>query len=93
MLSQHEKFSAIRAEFPNIPRLDLARVAERIRTDSDLYRIGSIVCAYARHVRTAYDSFLSTIGAGSQYYGGMRQEARQIVSKEVSGVIKQWKRG
>lgn len=90
MLSQTEKFSAIRAQFPHIPKSDLSRVAERIRTDSDLYRIGSVVLSYIRHAKTAYDSFLSTIGAGSQYYGSMRAEARQMARKEVSEVVKKW---
>lgn len=91
MLSQTEKFSAIRAVFPHIPKSDLSRIAERIRTDSDLYRIGSVVLAYIRHAKTAYDSFLGTIGKESQYYGSIRAEARQTVSNDVSEVIKQWK--
>lgn len=91
MLTLHEKREAIQREFPNIPRIDLARVTDRIRTESDLYRIGSVVIAYVRHAKTAYDSFLATKGAGSQYYGGMRSEAREMARKEVSGIIKLWR--
>jgi hypothetical protein len=88
MLTLSEKRSAILRMFPHISKPDLAQVAERIRTDSDLYRIGSIVCAYARHAKTAYDKLFT---AGTGFYGSGWKIARETVSNDAQGVLKSWK--
>lgn len=87
MLTNFEKRVAVLREFPHVPTQDLSWIISRIVTDSDLYRLGSIVAAYVRHSKTHYEELLP-IGCS---YSGSWKQARENVSGEVLGLMKSWR--
>ncbi len=95
-MKDQEARELIRSEFPHIPSNDLTKLVPKI-IQAQAFSFGefaaqavrSIVGAYVRHERTAYDSMLRT--ASGHYYDGNRAHARYMTQPQVSSIIQSWK--